>query len=193
MVLLQMYHYVRHTVSNIVLARATLSAGDPSHGRYRRLLDDLEEEEAGHEEMALADLAALGYQAEACRRTLPLPTTANVAAEARLSISTLGPYAYLGSLMASEEGAALTSSRMNVLCRAHEQLCVIRFFEVHGLQTGHGAKASACGTTYLSTQYRPILHGFISTSRNLMLLGQELQDASAYPIDYQLPPRARVG
>jgi hypothetical protein len=39
---------------------------------------------------------------------------------------------------------------------------------------------------YLSTHYLPILAGFIATTRNLMLLGRELQDFSIYPAAYRL-------
>ena len=58
------YHHVRHTVP---LLQATQAALPPRHAWLRGPLDEYIEEEAGHDEWILNDIAACGADAEAVR------------------------------------------------------------------------------------------------------------------------------
>jgi len=64
----QAYHHVRHTVPLLMICAARL----PTHLEWlRRAAVDYIEEEIGHDEWILADLAACGADAEAVRRSQP--------------------------------------------------------------------------------------------------------------------------
>jgi pyrroloquinoline quinone (PQQ) biosynthesis protein C len=64
----QAYHHVRHTVPLLMICAARL----PTHLEWlRRAAVDYIEEEIGHDEWILADLAACGADAESVRRSQP--------------------------------------------------------------------------------------------------------------------------
>jgi len=87
------YHHVRHTVPLLEAARA---ACGPDDHALAAGLGAYAEEEAGHDEWILDDIAALGGDRDAARRARPpLPARAMVAYAFRL-ITEEGPYALLG-------------------------------------------------------------------------------------------------
>ena len=69
--LTEAYHHVKHTVPLMLEARAALS-GRPD---LIEALDEYIEEETGHEEWILADIAAAGGDADAARISTPHPAT----------------------------------------------------------------------------------------------------------------------
>jgi heme oxygenase len=71
--LTNVYHYARHSSTVIAMAGARCVDGHPKLADY--LLRHAQEE-LGHDEWALADLADLGMDAEAVRATRPTPSCA---------------------------------------------------------------------------------------------------------------------
>ncbi len=112
--LAQAYHHVRHTCPLLSLAAAR--TGD---GVYRAALFDYIAEEHGHDEWILADIEALGGDAEAAKRSSPrLPCRAMIA-HAYYAIEWISPYSLLGMVhvlegmsiaLASKSAAALQAS-----------------------------------------------------------------------------------
>lgn len=85
------YHHVRHTCPLLCLAAA--KTRDPV---YRDALMRYVEEERGHDEWILADIAALGGDAEAARRSQPGRACRLMVAYAYYAIEWISPYAMLG-------------------------------------------------------------------------------------------------
>lgn len=189
MVTLQMYHYVKDTVAVLEHALAALPSG-PEHDGYRDVLRYFARDEAGHELVALRDLAALGYDIEACKSTLPLPTTHNLQAANRAGIDTWGPYYLLGETWATERVGAIISSRIHEAYRADVRLAHgVGFYEVHGeADVGHAEKSSAALREALARDpalYRPLVMGCLTAWRNLILLGMEIASFRLYPGEFQ--------
>ena len=91
--LTEAYHHVRHTVPLLKACRARL----PSRLAWMEpALDEYIEEEAGHDEWILADIAACGGDAEAVRRGSPAPATELMVAYAYDTIERGNPIGFLG-------------------------------------------------------------------------------------------------
>ncbi|XXX74014.1 iron-containing redox enzyme family protein [Sorangium sp. So ce134] len=103
----QIYHYVRWTRPLCAQAGARLAAGcvgresEASGADGRSILAALllrkAEEESGHEQWALDDLAALGRDPEAVRRAEPAPATQAYIAWSRYTAEAGVPEAFLGT------------------------------------------------------------------------------------------------
>lgn len=91
--LAEAYHHVKHTCPLLALAAAHCGAGDR---RLSEALLDYIAEERGHDEWILADIQALGGDAEAVRRARGAPAVRIMVGYAYYAIETLGPYALLG-------------------------------------------------------------------------------------------------
>jgi len=193
MVTLQMYHYVKDTVAVLHHALAALPDA-PEHDDYRALLHYFAADEAGHELVALRDLEALGYDAEVCKATLPLPTTHNLQAANRAGVDAWGPYYLLGETWATERVGAVISARIHEAYRADGGLAHgVSFYEVHGeADQGHADRSTALLRATLARDpalYRPTLMGCLTAWRNLILLGMEIQSYRLYPADFLPTPR----
>ena len=91
--LTEAYHHVRHTVPLLKACRARL----PSRLAWMEpALDEYIEEEAGHDEWILADIAACGGDAEAVRRGSPSPATELMVSYAYDTIERGNPIGFLG-------------------------------------------------------------------------------------------------
>jgi hypothetical protein len=190
MLTLQMFHYVRHTVSITEYALQKLTDEDRE---LRVLLEYLARDEAGHELVALEDLARLGYDPDECRASLPLPTTFNLPAENRFGIDTFGPYYLLGECQASETIGAELCTRILEAYRSRPTLADgLEFYRLHGASdVAHAHATELCFRSAMKRDalYRPILMGFLTATRNLSLLGGELGGYRSYPACFQLPRR----
>ncbi|MBK6862402.1 MAG: iron-containing redox enzyme family protein [Ideonella sp.] len=87
------YHHVRHTVP---LLQATKSALPPRHAWLRGPLDEYIEEEAGHDEWILDDIAACGADAETVRHGPPGHATEVMVAYAYDTIARRNPLGFFG-------------------------------------------------------------------------------------------------
>ena len=193
MLTLQMYHYVKHTVPVFRDALAKAPSGD-QHEPLRQMLGFFALDEDGHDQIALRDLEALGYDAEACMRTLPLPTTLNLHGANTLGIAEYGPYYLVGETYATETvGAEMSAAIHRSLASREELRDGIRFYDVHGeADVLHAAKSVEVLTYALETteNRRPIVLGCLTAWRNLSQLAAEIPKARLYPAEFQLPPRS---
>ena len=89
----QAYHHVSQTCP--LLAAAAARCG-PDDGVYRDALFDYIAEERGHDAWILADIAALGGDAEAVRRSRPRLPCRLMVAYAHYAVEHVSPYALLG-------------------------------------------------------------------------------------------------
>jgi pyrroloquinoline quinone (PQQ) biosynthesis protein C len=87
----QAYHHVRHTCP--LLSLAAVKTDD---GFYRDALYGYVVEESGHDDWILADIAALGGDAESTRRTEARPPCRAMVAYAYYAVERISPYALLG-------------------------------------------------------------------------------------------------
>jgi pyrroloquinoline quinone (PQQ) biosynthesis protein C len=87
------YHHVRHTVP---LLQATKAALLPHHAWLRSPLDEYIEEEFGHDEWILHDIAACGADAEAVRHGRPGHATEVMVAYAYDTIARRNPLGFFG-------------------------------------------------------------------------------------------------
>lgn len=192
MLTLQMYHYVKYTVPVFREALAIAPAG-PEHRPLREMLAYFASDEEGHDAVALRDLAALGYDPDACKATLPLPTTLNLHGANRLAIAEYGAYYLVGETYATETvGAAMSGAIHASLSERPDAKRGIRFYEVHGeADVAHAAKSEAVVRQALARtdNRRPILLGCLTVWRNLSQLAAEIPRARLYPEEFQLPPR----
>ena len=97
------YHHVRHTVP---LLRAMKAALPPHHAWLRGPLDEYIEEEAGHDEWILNDIAACGADAESVRRALPGHATEVMVACAYDTIARRNPLGFFGMVHVLEGTSA---------------------------------------------------------------------------------------
>lgn len=194
MLTLQMYHYVKYTAAVFREALASAPAGD-THAPLRMMLAFFARDEEGHDKLALRDLAALGYDPEACVRTLPLPTTLNLHGANKLAIAEYGPYYLVGETFATETvGAEMSAAIHAALAQRPELRAGIRFYDVHGeADVLHAAKSVEVLEHALERpeNRRPILLGCLTAWRNLSALAAEIPKARLYPEEFQLPPRSR--
>ncbi len=87
------YHHVRHTVPLLKAMKAAL----PAHHRWLdEAMDEYIEEEAGHDEWILEDIAACGGDAEAVRHGQPSPATELMVAYAYDTIQRGNPLGFFG-------------------------------------------------------------------------------------------------
>jgi pyrroloquinoline quinone (PQQ) biosynthesis protein C len=87
------YHHVRHTVPLLKAMKAAL----PAHHRWlEAALDEYIEEEAGHDEWILDDIAACGGDAEAVRHGRPSPATELMVAYAYDTVQRGNPLGFFG-------------------------------------------------------------------------------------------------
>jgi heme oxygenase len=87
------YHHVSHTVP---LLRATKAALPPHHAWLRGPLDEYVEEESGHDEWILDDIAAAGGDADAVRHGAPGHATEVMVAYAYDTIARVNPLGFFG-------------------------------------------------------------------------------------------------
>ena len=93
------YHHVRHTVP---LLAATRDALPPHHEWLRAPLDEYIDEEAGHDEWILGDIAACGGDAEAVRHGPPGHATEVMVAYAYDTIARRNPLGFFGMVQVLE-------------------------------------------------------------------------------------------
>ena len=87
------YHHVRHTVP---LLRATQRALPAHHAWLREPLDEYIEEEAGHDEWILSDIAACGGDADRVRAGPPAHATEVMVAYAYDTVARGNPLGFFG-------------------------------------------------------------------------------------------------
>jgi pyrroloquinoline quinone (PQQ) biosynthesis protein C len=87
------YHHVRHTVP---LLRATKAALPAQHDWLRAPLDEYIDEESGHDEWILDDIAACGADADAVRHGRPGHATEVMVAYAYDTIARRNPLGFFG-------------------------------------------------------------------------------------------------
>lgn len=93
------FHHVRHTVPLLQACKAALP---PRHDWLREALDEYIEEEAGHEEWILADIAACGQDAQAARASRPGVATELMVAYAYDGIARGNPLSFFGMVLVLE-------------------------------------------------------------------------------------------
>jgi len=91
--LTEAYHHVRHTVPLLEACRARIP---PRLAWLEPALDEYIEEEAGHDEWILADIAACGGDAEAARHAMPSAATELMVAYAYDTIARGNPVGFFG-------------------------------------------------------------------------------------------------
>ena len=89
----QAYHHVRHTVPLLMAVGARLPE---RYGWLRTAVAEYIEEELGHEEWILNDLAACGYDREAVRRGQPSMPTELMVAYAYDQVARVNPLGFFG-------------------------------------------------------------------------------------------------
>jgi hypothetical protein len=192
MLTLQMYHYVKYTVPVFRDALAHVPPGE-EHGPLRRMLGFFASDEEGHDRIALRDLGALGYDVDACARTLPLPTTLNLHGANKLAIAEYGPYYLVGETYATETvGAEMSAAIHGALADRSELARGIAFYEVHGeADVLHAAKSLEVLEIALERPENrgPLLLGCLTAWKNLSQLAAEIPRARLYPAEFQLPAR----
>jgi len=97
--LAQAFHHVRQTVPLLSLARDRMDAG---RHRYRQALTDYIQEETGHEEWILDDIANAGGDAAAVRRSAPGEPVAAMVAFVRGYIEHSDPMGMFGMIYVLE-------------------------------------------------------------------------------------------
>lgn len=91
--LLQAYHHVKHTVPLLMGVGARLPE---SKEWLREAVAEYIDEECGHQEWILNDIAACGYDKEAARRSQPHPTTELMVAYAWDMVNRVNPLGFFG-------------------------------------------------------------------------------------------------
>jgi len=131
------YHHVKQTCPLLGLALSRCGEGD---GAYRAGLLEYLEEEKGHEEWILNDIAALGGDREAVRAGLaPFPVRMMVA-YATYAIEHLSPYALLGmvhvlegmSVALARAAATSITSRLGLPAGADGGVAGFSYLTSHG-------------------------------------------------------------
>jgi len=97
--LTQAYHHVRHTVPLMMAAKARL---DGAHERFKSALDEYIEEETGHEEWILDDIAAAGGESEKVRNSQPNEATEMMVAYAYDQVQRGNPMSFFGMVFVLE-------------------------------------------------------------------------------------------
>ncbi|MFM7348084.1 MAG: AMP-binding protein [Erythrobacter sp.] len=105
--LAQAWHHVRHTVPLMEEARARLL----HRPELVEALDEYIEEEIGHDEWILSDIAVASGDAEAVRKSAPAPATAAMVAHAYDTIRRGNPVAFFGMVYVLESVSVALASR----------------------------------------------------------------------------------
>jgi long-chain acyl-CoA synthetase len=93
------YHHVRHTVPLMTLVKARLRN---TQAWMAPALDEYIEEESGHEEWILEDIAAAGGDADAVRHGAPRPATEFMISYAYDFVSRVNPVGFFGMVLVLE-------------------------------------------------------------------------------------------
>jgi pyrroloquinoline quinone (PQQ) biosynthesis protein C len=110
------YHHVKHTVPLLMACGSRLPANG---GALRRAVVHYIEEERGHEEWILDDLAACGEDAEAARHSTPGPATEVMVAYVYDYIQRVNPVGMLGMVHVLEgTSSALATRAAEAIARA---------------------------------------------------------------------------
>lgn len=193
MLTLQMFHYVKYTVPVFRWALTRVPPGE-EHEPLRQMLGFFASDEDGHDQVALRDLEALGYDPEACAATLPLPTTLNLHGANRLAVEEYGPYYLVGETYATETvGARLSAAIHHAMVGRADLARGITFYDVHGVaDVLHAEKSEEVLAHALGRpeNRRPLLLGCLTAWRNLSQLAAEVPRARLYPAEFQLPSPA---
>jgi len=89
----QAYHHVKHTVPLLMATGARLPE---RHGWLRSAVAEYIEEEIGHEEWILNDIAACGFDAEAVRSSQPAVATELMVSYAYDTVQRVNPVGFFG-------------------------------------------------------------------------------------------------
>ena len=125
--LCQAYHHVKHTVPLLMATGARL----PEAKEWLRdAVAEYIEEEHGHQEWILNDIAACGYDKEAARRTQPTVATELLVAYAYDTIQRVNPVGFFGmvhvlegtSIVAADKAAAGIQRSLNLPDQAFSYL-----------------------------------------------------------------------
>lgn len=129
--LAQAYHHVRHTVP---LLMACGSRFDTRHDWLRTAIAEYIEEEIGHEEWVLDDIAACGGDAEAVRRSAPHATTELMVAYAYHQIDRGNPVGFFGMVHVLEgtSTAIATSAAQAIQLSLHLPPTALSYLNSHG-------------------------------------------------------------
>lgn len=112
----QAYHHVRHTAP--LMAFAASRCG-PADGRYRDALFDYIQEERGHEEWILGDIADLGGDADAARKSAPRLPCKVMVGHGYYLVDRVSPYGLLGMIHVLEGMAvALATKAVDAMRRS---------------------------------------------------------------------------
>jgi thiaminase len=133
----QAYHHVKHTVPLLMACGARL----PDHLHWlRRAVGEYIDEEMGHEEWILDDIAVCGGDAAAARSAAPSPATELMVAYAYDTIQRRNPVGFFGmvfvlegtSVQLAARAAEAIAGRLNLPANA------FRYLNSHGaLDQGH--------------------------------------------------------
>lgn len=127
----QAYHHVRHTCPLLALAIAHCG---PAEARLRDAFLDYIDEERGHDEWILADIAALGGDAEAVRAAEGDAAVRVMIAYATYAIERIGPHALLGMVHVLEgvSAAIATQAATAIRGRIGGKAGGFSYLESHG-------------------------------------------------------------
>jgi pyrroloquinoline quinone (PQQ) biosynthesis protein C len=106
--LCQAYHHVKHTVPLLMAAGARLPE---SREWLRDAIAEYIEEEHGHQEWILNDIAACGYDREAARKTQPTLATELMVAYAYDTIQRISPLGFFGMVQVLEGTSILVADK----------------------------------------------------------------------------------
>jgi pyrroloquinoline quinone (PQQ) biosynthesis protein C len=104
----QAYHHVKHTVPLLMAAGAQLPADKEW---LREAVAEYIEEELGHQEWILNDIAACGYDKEAVRNSRPAAATELMVAYAYDTIQRVNPVGFFGMVLVLEGTSVTTADR----------------------------------------------------------------------------------
>ncbi len=106
--LAQAYHHVKHTLPLLMACGGRV----PGHYEWlREAVAEYIEEETGHQEWILDDIAATGADAEAVRHGTPLPETELMVAYAYHCIDRLNPLMFFGMVHVLEGTSVTTATQ----------------------------------------------------------------------------------
>lgn len=118
--LTEAYHHVRHTVP---LLRACKAALPPQHAAWLDdAMDEYIEEEAGHDEWILDDIAACGADADAVRHGRPSHATEVMVAYAYDQIARRNPLGFFGMVHVLEGTSVALALQAAAQIQAHLKL-----------------------------------------------------------------------
>lgn len=106
--LTQAYHHVKHTVPLLMAAGAHLPADKEW---LREAVAEYIEEELGHQEWILNDIAACGYDKESVRKSRPSAATELMVAYAYDTIQRVNPVGFFGMVLVLEGTSVTTADK----------------------------------------------------------------------------------